>query len=392
MAALKADFTVSPSTRESTTNDIDPPPDLGTAFFVCNMILNGGLGVTSVLLNSVMMIYHKGQLRDTIPFTYFTLNASDLMTGICALLHSVIFLILLVPHAAQGSAPMFCLVAAGYILTVISFRVSCFVSLLFAAIRTINIVRPFQTISHKLVVTAIVCYTTFWVAVLISEIYVLVRTSGGEGIKLMKEALEVLMMGYFYDPSSFKLLDYFLRSKTGLIKREHIAEQCTIHLAYTVIPVTLCAVLAGTAALVQLYTLKRRRQNDNRAWVENASVTIALITLAFVLCSSTAIAQPIFKCLELFDEDGSLPLSSIAKFQLFYMLGYTPFFINALLNPLIFACRVKLFKSWIREKLTLAQSMGDGQVDRKRDRRPTCVSSAGSESGPEPSGQVQTNL
>ena len=388
---LKAGFTASPYPIESTTDYIDPPPDLGTAFFVCNMILNGGLGVTSILLNSAMMMYHKGQLRDTIPFTYFTLNVSDLLTGICAFLHSVIFLVLLVPRAAQGSAPMFCLVAVGYILTVISFRVSCFVSLLFAAIRTINIVRPFQSISHKLVVTAIACYTTFWVAVFVSEICVVIATSTDDVIKFLTESLEVLMMGYFYDPTSFKLIDFILRSKIGPLKREHIAEQCTIQLAYTIIPITLCAVLAGTAALIQLRTLKRRRQNDNRAWVENASVTIALITLAFVLCSSTAIAQPIYNCLELYDDDGSL-LSETTEFQLFYMLGYTPFFINALLNPLIFACRVKLFKSWIREKLTLAQSMGDGQVDRKRDRRPTCVSNAGSESGPEPSGQVQTNL
>ena len=349
-----------------------PPPDLGTAFYICNALLNALLAAAAILLNSTVMGFHKGHLKDTVRFTYFTLSTSDLMTGICAALHALVFALLLVPRVTQGSAAMFCLVTASYLLTVISFRVSCFVSLVFAMIRTVNIVWPFRRVNHKLVVAAILSYAAVWVAVFASEIVVLVKTIGDDVADVLNEQLSYLMIGYFYNPSKFKLIDYVIRSSDSGLTRAHTAELCAIQIAYTAVPVTRCARLAGAAALLQLHTLGRRRRSDPN-WSDNnkRSVTITLITLAFVLCSSTAICQPIYYCLTITGVVGARDLELVKQFQLFYLLGYTPFFVNAALNPLIFAMRVRVFKEWLRDKLGMMPKIGDGPADSKMDRRTT---------------------
>ena len=393
---------VSPITEERDPNPT-PPPDLGSAFYIFNMVLNALLALSAILLNSTMMMFHKNNLKDTVPFTYFTLSASDFVTGVCAALHSLVFLLLLVPRTAHNSAAMFCLVAGSYTLTLVSIRVSCFVSLVFAMIRTVNIVWPFQVVYHKLVVAVIACYTAVWMCVFISEIAVFVGTKEADANvdDFLKEALHALMRSYFYEPADFKLIDYLIRSGSTQLSRDDTAELCVINISYTAIPVTLCAVLAGAAALLQLHTLARRQRTDPN-WRDNkeVSVTITLITLAFVLCSSSAICLPIYNCLERSEVVGHRDLPTATRLQMFYLLSYTPFFVNAALNPLIFAVRVKVFKEWVRDKLGTIRKVENNTEDNNRsiNRRSTVnsqmtsISRCNSGDSHEIASQHETNL
>ena len=93
-------------------------------------------------------------------------DCNPLLTGICALLHFTVRIMML----SDWTAGVYNSIPLTYFLTAISQRTSVFYSLILALIRTINILSPFYTINKRAVTIAVVIYPVIWVPTLIVEI------------------------------------------------------------------------------------------------------------------------------------------------------------------------------------------------------------------------------
>jgi len=88
--------------------------------------------------------------------------------------------------------------------------------------------------------------------------------------------------------------------------------------------------------------VQRLREKHRVSW------TIILVTLLFVVCSGGALFRPVYKC------SGVGQVAELNReLQLFYLLGYLPFFINAALNPVILVGRGQNIHRYFRRKFGL---------------------------------------
>ena len=156
-------FTIEVITRfpKNNTEIRLPTHDLGAAFNISMVIITLILGVIAILLNSTVMRFYKDKTFKTVPLLYSILSLSDFCTGICSLLHSVVFAIVLNP-ALRYSNSLLSTALLALSISLCSIRISAFVSLLLAVVRTINIVNPFLKINHCALVLSFVSYALIW--------------------------------------------------------------------------------------------------------------------------------------------------------------------------------------------------------------------------------------
>ena len=339
----------------STSYQRQSPDDLQNLGHTANIIIlvcTFTLAFLAVSLNVAVLTFYRSQIRNLVPFIYSILGGSDLCTGICAGLHSLIFLVLLIVKDKENVF-LFWITFLTYNTTMISFRLSAFVSLVFSVIRTINILSPFSRISKIAVYISIVFYFAILLALTSAEIGVLWRSWHTDSILFMKS--------HFFRPGT--LTQLYLSLLRGEITLDDKPE-CAISWAST-LPTILPATLALIATVVQIYSLvikpKVTRSNidtgkETEGTKKRISITIATISTLFFLCSLFMLAQPIISC------NNHIKDVRRKRFVL-YMCGYMAMFLNAALNPLILVLRGEKLNKYIRDKLGIRQGQSEERAN-----------------------------
>ena len=310
------------------------------------------LCIVTVVLNLGVMSYYRSKITDVcsnmVPFIYFVLSVSDFATGICAGLHTILFSIMLGLRGRELCDNILWLLVPAYFLSVVAFKVSAYVSLLFAVIRTINISYPFYQVNRKAAIASIAVWFSFWLVVSLVEM-------GLEGTHLKNRSLDDVMknvlVAYFYQPNKPKLVQraglFYNPESEGEVERSGVKSECLVDLLYTALPVFLCAGLSLIATLVQVIVLFCGSTVGGRAGYQDGfkkrvGVTVILIGLVFITCSSCTLYQPLQVCFHGYTGD----------LRVLYFMGYFPFFINAALNPLILVTRVQHLRECVWNRVT----------------------------------------
>ena len=320
------------------------PPDhmphfLGDTFNITTIIMTLILGAIAICLNTGVAIYHRDRKRN-VAFVYFILSFSDLCTGICALLHTLTFTVMQLMPGNMTSHVLW-LVVPAYFFTMVTFKVSAFVSMLIAIIRAINMFNPAREVNQRAATIAVGIYALFWVLMFVVDVSVVIDSHSKYFSEYLTESLQGIL-GYFFFPNKCKWAEY-------LVRKYHYAKadfnlECLVDAVYTIPPFFLCAGIALAATVVQVTLLISQKsptvssQNNKR----DISITIALITILFSICMSLTLYQPLHFC--------AWP-SALKDRRMFYIMGYFPFFVNAAINPVILVCRDRNLRVFLCNKL-----------------------------------------
>lgn len=330
----------------------DPVPEFHNLGKMANSIITSTtfiLALVAILLNFGVVSYYRRHFKEVVPFIYTILGLSDLCTGICSLLHSVVFFMIIFVEGEE-SIHLFWVATFGYFTTIVCFRLSAFISMLFSSIRTINITNPFRIVNRKAVFLSVFTYVAVWVVVLMVELSFMID-------KDIKSSAFFLRTAFYHSASFSYTVDRILAGKV-LTK----SIQCIAAMTMTALPTFLPAVLALIGSIIQIYYLivpeSAADNSDSRKQKINIGITIVIITVVFFFCASFTMTQSIAICVS---ETGLIP--NITS----YMLGYMPMFLNAALNPLILIIRSRKLNSYMKRKLRLKAVSVSSTISHKID-------------------------
>ena len=326
---------------------------LDDGFYITIITITLLLALIGTGLNFGVMTYYRKTLKSRIiSFIYFILSLSDFCTGLCAFLHALIFSVMMgLKNDVTGHVIWLILIA--YFFTVISFKVSAFVSLLFAVIRTINIVSPFKIVNKRAVVIATGLCALIWSIVFVVDVFVFVQTNKANFENNDIDGLLDGIMPRFYRPSKAQLIEYLARKYHYDVP----GQECIVDALFIIPPVLLCAGITFIATVVQVYFLlcpqgfsgKDKKGNKDQQERRGMSITIILISVSFIVCASFTLYEPVQICFH----------PSVLKNQrVYYAMAYIPFFVNAALNPLILFIRVKNFRDFLGKTISGSNPTG----------------------------------
>ena len=308
-------------------NSTVDPAYLGDEFNIVIVIVTILLCFGAVTLNLGVLTFYWPKIKQPIPFLYSLLSFSDFITGICAGFHALLF-ITIVSLKDVGLQSSFWLITVSYFLTVVTFKLSAFMSMIIAVIRTIKIVSPFTQVSKKGVLWAISVWTFVWIALASVDVGLIVETIADSDTKIDSE---FVVTGYLYQHSRPKIFDRFSN-------KNDLGAGCLVDMAYTASPTLLCVGITLVATVIQVIWLLKKGEAEcddpERDYREKKtiSITIIMICLLFVLCVSCTLYQPFNLCLSKFAHRRR-------HYEWLYITGNIPFFLNAALNPLILVSR-----------------------------------------------------
>jgi hypothetical protein len=355
-----------PGTTDIITVPLGDPSYLGDDVNAIIITLTLLLCCMTVILNLGLMTHFWSNINNiynsTVPIIYFVLSLSDFVTGICAGLHTILFSLLLVLRGrSELSTNLLWIVVPSYFLSVVAFKVSAFVSMTFAIIRTINVAFPFYQVNGRAAITSILIWLSFWVIVSSVEIGV-----QGKLLRRFPEdnLVQSVLVAYFYQPNKPKLIQniillYFPDNDEGIGDGGYKAD-CAVDLLYTALPVFLCAAVNLIVTLVQIAILLGGKVVEGKAGSDHLEmrrrmcVTVILIGVVFIVCSSCSLYQPLHVCDKGYGDE----------YTGLYFMGYFPFFINAALNPLILIMRVQELR---QDLWTRVSGKNNGYLDRHQD-------------------------
>ena len=323
----------------STVTDYIPNFLMEDNFNIAMIIVTLALAIVAITLNFGVMNFNKKDAKTkTMSFIYFILSFSDFCTGVCALLHTLIFAVVMARKGHMTEHVTWLVEPANFI-TAVAFKVSAFVSVNFAVIRTINILQPFHIVNMRAVVMVTAVYAVLWSCVYLVDVAIFFKLwkNGGVVERLMSR---------FNNPSKSNLVEFIGR-------KYHITEtniECVGDCLYTITPVFLCAAASLIVTVIQLVHLwlpgQRSNQSEHQTLRREVTVTIIMITLLFISCAGVTLYGPHRVCAY---------RTQIRDMRIFYAAGYLPFFINAALNPIILVVRMSVLRSYLLKKIVGVQ-------------------------------------
>ena len=336
------------------THEHDPLDHIGDLPSILIIISTVILSFLAILLNLGVVSFYRKQIKNLVPFIYSILAVSDLGTGVCTGFHSIVFVVLLIVKN-ENSLLLYWLSFLTYFTTLITFRLSAFVSLTFSVIRTINILSPFRRIRKRAVCIAIAIYLAILATMSLVEIGLLYLRNWPDE-KESRRAQFNFMTDHFFRPGSLNSL--FHRS-SELIDENKLVSFCTIS-GLSTLPILLPATLALLATIVQIYVLLSPKkidmgQKETENTKKKVSITIAVISSLFFICSIFTIALPLTSCVQ-----GLKAMYLSEKGLLLYLTMYMPMFLNAALNPLILTIRGEQLNEYIRSKIGMTRKGLEG--------------------------------
>ena len=129
-----------------------------------------------IFLNSFVVNFYREKFSETIPFLFILVALGDIATGIGGIFN-IVSLIAYQHVDFPSEDPGFVdphfqhLVTINYVWCNLAVKMSVFVNVILAVLRTVAIVNPFQRFNRRLITLFSFLYLTIWVLILAGEVY-----------------------------------------------------------------------------------------------------------------------------------------------------------------------------------------------------------------------------
>ena len=286
------------------------------------------LGIQAILMNALVISFYLTSYKKVVPFMYLLMAACDSVTGISAVLTAVVFLTLKVDtNSALHIVPV------AYTIFSITFKVSVFLNLAIAVVRTINILLPFYRMRIWGIAVAAVIYTLSWLSFTIWQ------------LQKFHHA-HTLLNTYLYSPGQHQAV--YTPNDTSDV-------QCRNMFLFLGLPFVLPSCIVVVCMAIQIRTILKQRpdRTSNTQTQRQITITIFALTVLFFFCNTIYLAYPIHFCLDA-DTDSSIRLNEDRRRRIFMMAHITGVvcpFINAALNPVILVVRGQALSGFLKRKL-----------------------------------------
>ena len=294
--------------------------------------------VFAITFNFSVSRFYRREIKKLIPFLYFSVSITDLITSLSCLSHPLIFALLLLTD--QGTLCSV-LIISFYCISSTSIRAGVFYNLVLSVVRSLNIVNPFYQV--KLGWIKIVCalYPVIWFIIAAYDIY------------------WVVDLGYLNFPVAlFKYMIYMPMVSNGLASQllgedasyvEHIFFGMTIPFLIPAVIVIICFVF-------QIYHLSATRpllKNNKKVISKRPAITIFQLTLLFLVCNLSSTAVYIYFFLPSGSEQRRTGANDA---RVMYVATCVLHVVNATFSPLIMILRGRSLKNTIKSQLVSIRS------------------------------------
>ena len=235
--------------------------------------------IFAIALNFSVSSFYRRQIKKLIPFIYFSVSITDLITALSCLSHPLILVLLLFTKQDRLCSV---LILVFYSINSTSIRAGVFLNLVLSVVRSINIVRPFYQVRIKWIKSACLVYPILWCLVVVYDVF------------------WVLSLGYMHYPKAlFKYMIYMPMVGSGTAARllgDDPSYMETIFFGMTV-PFIFPSVLVLICLIIQVYYLsasKVEMRRSHKIVLRRPAITIFQLTLLFLICNLSATAVYIY--------------------------------------------------------------------------------------------------
>ena len=329
------------STEHFSPIERDMPQDLLIGYYII-ISVNIFLGLQIISLDSFVIAFYGKKTETTSGLMYVVICVCDIFTGVGAILHSVIYIIIVTNY--NWSCVSY-LIIISYILTSFSFRASVFYNTMLAIVRSINIAEPFYRIKRKHLIGAVILYPILWAALVIHDVY----HAASELDFCQQDSVDYMTWNYMAFPLTGHTIMYDL------------GESDTGYYILFIIPFVVPVVLTMVCVVYQCYTLlKPNPVRQTTANQRKVTKTIFQITILCFICNlAFIVAFLYFYNLDDIDTEDDV-------LQLVVYITSTMFpIINAGFNPVILICRGKTLQQFVKAKVVVLSNYWSTQKTSK---------------------------
>ena len=290
------------------------------------------LGLQAIIANALVISFYFPSYKKVVPFMYLLMAACDSITGIGAILTAIMFFLL---ETDTYKAALH-IVPVAYAIYSITFKVSVFLNLAIAIVRTINILLPF----YRMRIIGIgVATATYSCGLLAFTLWQLASWDAHD--------ISVLDT-YVYSPGQYQVL---FNSDSDGPKEECRNVALFISLPYLI---PSCIVLFCMAVQIRTILKQRPDRTANTQTQRQITITIFMLTVLFFICNTAYVYYPIHYCLIAYEvieiEHGDISRQRTV-YMMSYLTGVMCPFINAALNPVILIMRGQALSGFLKRKL-----------------------------------------
>ena len=289
------------------------------------------LGIQAILMNALVISFYCSSYKKVVPFMYLLMAACDTVTGIAAVLTGLIFLTL----KAETGKPdaVLRIIPVAYTIFSVTFKVSVFLNLAIAIVRTINILLPFYRMRILGIAIAAVIYTLGWTGFTIWQ------------LQKFHHAISLLNQ-YLYSPGQYQAV-YHSGHNYGI--------QCRNVFLFVGLPYVFPSCVVVVCMAIQIRTILKQRpdRTTNTQTQRQITITIFALTVLFFFCNTIYLVYPIHFCLDVNTADKIKFAPDRAKrvYMMAHVTGVLCPFLNAALNPVILVVRGQALSGFLKRKL-----------------------------------------
>ena len=328
---------------------------------LCMIGVNLLLGVQSMLLNFFIIRFYKTK-NGNVPHIYVLLSSCDFFVGISAVLNLLTFICYLSTDSsltAPSAATLYLQISAitTYFVSSIAIRVSIFINIILAVVRTINIISSSVHVNIRFVDFSVVIYALIWTVITACDVYAVAHRVATKDYQCENC---VYMWHFMFSPLS----GYWWVVKSPLITADN-HEAAEVYLAYVFLigPFLLPATIAIICMILQSYKLFRK-QNVRLRLQREVTMSIFYATFVFFVFYSTTTIVSMAKFTQLSNHQGAE--AGQVYYRLCYFLYSLMPIMNAAVNPWILIIRgASLQRStirYIRKLRRIVSCRKDGSV------------------------------
>ena len=289
------------------------------------------LGLQAIIANALVISFYFPSYKKVVPFMYLLMAACDSITGIGAILTAIMFFLL---ETDTYKAALH-IVPVAYAIYSITFKVSVFLNLAIAIVRTINILLPFYRMRIIGIGVATATYSCGLLAFTLWQL----ASWDAHHISLLDT--------YVYSPGQYQVL------YNGDTEDKDQCRNVALFISFPYL-IPSCIVLVCMAVQIRTILKQRPDRNANTQTQRQITITIFMLTVLFFICNTAYVYYPIHYCLI---AHGVIKIDYADKSRIrtvhmmSYLTGVMCPFINAALNPVILIMRGQALSGFLKRKL-----------------------------------------
>ena len=351
----------------------DPIPP---SFLYTMIPLNLVVGVTIIILNSLVGHFYRRGKRSTAALLYTYLTGWDVTMSVTAVIHAVYMIITVTSDVKAKEETMKVLVCIVYVMTNLAVRLSVFANTVLSVVRTINISQPFYRVRRRnLHIVYWVCFAIHLILCAVDIWFVKVKE------KILQHSVfsftfETFRNDMLLSPAlGNNILDEMIYKRPGTtLKRDTLVSNGFFHLA-TLIAIICLAIQsrvllcnpdakamrkdAASSRVAPAPSTKQPEEHDSKTedsekqsseW--RTTITIIQLTTVFCLCNTVYTLFVIW----LLDDTKRRVRGEVSNIEMsdrmcFYVTSTFVPFLNSLINPLILIMRSDGVRQFVKTKL-----------------------------------------